>query len=449
MLFQGNSAVAGRPARQSAAEHLPNRRMPSIPYVNAKDAHSFGHGDCCGAPPEAAGSRRKALGLFAALLLAPQPEAQATDDLLDPSLLQRKGGNDAPAPTRPNSSTAQGPGEGRTMSESVVNSLDGLTSAAASRVAEVDRLDKLSRDLQEKLSRARAAMEEAMADYRAGLFCSGCGKTKTEILRVGDTFPHPGQQIIRATQPQINSKEREMQNPIDTALRDLKDAQDRRRKAAAERDEAMVQIDAGLALWNTSMAFERQAIDLQRQQAERAYSADRAAMDKALFQVSGSTPAVEKRRDQIRNARLELEKRRRARHVEFDGWDARATSSASDQQARLDNFLGRPPLQKMLSAMATIVTYVPVGSSFNDLGGMYRMGDFSIARRDETLPPVESFIKDFRKLPAWPATQYKSQNATPPHKLREMLKDLLTCEPADADCQRAPKLHNGGSGVRG
>jgi hypothetical protein len=335
------------------------------------------------------------------------------------------------------------------MSEMVVNSLDGLTSAAASRVAEVDRLDKLIRELQDKLARARALMDETMADYRAGLFCSGCGKTKTEILRVGDTFPHPGQQIVRATKEQIDSKEREMQRPIDSALRDLKEAQNRRSKTAAERDEALAQIDAGLALWNTSMAFERQAIDLQRQQAERVYATDRAALDKANLQLSGNTPAVEKQRDQIRNARTELEKRRRERRIELDSWDARAASSATDQQTRLENCLGRPPLQRVLSATATIATYIPAAGGFNDLGGMYRMGDFSIARHDETLQRVESFIADFRKLPAGPPAQPKPQNTTPSQKLRELLQDLSACEPGEADCKEAPKHRNGGSGVRG
>ena len=434
-------------------DKLPFRYMQANSHFGESNVNSVWSFARCGVSlersPQAGNPRRKALGIFAALFLAPLTQVQAEDDLLDPSVLQRKGGNNAPANTRSSTSTMQGPGAGRTMSESVVNSLDGLTSAAAARVSEVERLDKLIRELQGKLAQARALMEETMADYRAGLFCSGCSKTKTEILRVGDTFPHPGQQIVRATREQIDSKEREMQRPIDSALRDLKEAQNRRSKTAAERDEALAQIDAGLALWNTSMAFERQAIDLQRQQSERVYGTDRAALERALFQLSGSTPAVEKQRDQIRNARIELEKRRRARRMEFDSWDARAAISATDQQTRLENCLGRPPLQKVLSATATIASYISAAGSFNDLGGMYRMGDFSIARQDETLQSVESFIADYRTLPAGPPSQPKSQNTTTQQRMREMLQELLACDPVDSSCKEAPKSRNGGSGIRG
>jgi hypothetical protein len=54
-----------------------------------------------------------------------------------------------------------------------------------------------------------------MADYRAGLFCSGCNQTKTQILAKNEPFPHAGQQIIKPTPEQIAAKDRELQGPID------------------------------------------------------------------------------------------------------------------------------------------------------------------------------------------------------------------------------------------
>ena len=375
-------------------------------------------------------NRRRALGLFTALLVTPVARAQATSDLLDPSVLNRKASNhtgpDGQVPAAANTGT----GVGLTMAESVAASLDGLTSAAAARVTELDRLQKLSDDTQRGLQAAIALKEETMDDYRRGLFCSGCGKTKTEILKVGDTFPHPGQQIVRPTQEQIDAKEREMQAPIDRATRELQDLQARRRKTTAERDEALDQILAGLALWNTSLAFERQSIEHRLQLADLAYQADRAALDSAAARLVGAAPAVQLERDKLRDARIALEKRQRGVRADGAAAQARVSDRGVEHQQRIEQFLARKPLPRVLSASATITAYVHPTASFNALGGLYRMGDFNAAHSGEALARVETFIATFRKLPALPTSPQPSGTGNP--KLKDLLKELLACEPDDA-----------------
>jgi hypothetical protein len=421
------------------------------PLVAHRPARCVVNGRCsclADARPECAGlvaGRRQALGLFTSFFLAPMAQAQVASDLLDPAVLQRQAGNHAGPDEKVPLAALAGPGVGLSMAESVAASLDALTAAAASRVTELDRLTKLIDDTQSLLQRAITLMAETMDDYRSGLFCSGCGKTKTEILKVGDTFPHPGQEIVRPTQEQIDAKEREMQAPIDRAKRELQGLQARRRKAAAERDEALSQIDAGLALWNTSLAFERQSTEHRLQVADLAYQADRAALDNAMAGLSGTAPAVQQERDKLRDARVTLERRRRAVRADGAAAQARAADRAAEHQQRIEQFLARNPLPRVLSATATITAYVHPTASFNALGGLYRMGDFNVANIGEPLPRVETFIAAFRRLPTMPTVP--EPDATAKQKLRDLLKELLACEPDDAKCNARPP--NGGSGVRG
>lgn len=73
-------------------------------------------------------------------------------------------------------------------------------------------------EFQAELTRERAQRDIKLADYRAGLFCSGCGKTKTEILAKREEFPHRGQSIVRLGEKELREKERDLQASIDELM---------------------------------------------------------------------------------------------------------------------------------------------------------------------------------------------------------------------------------------
>lgn len=66
--------------------------------------------------------------------------------------------------------------------------------------------DRLRRN-REELSKLTAEKEAALKEMRAGMFCSGCGKTRSQILAQNDRFPHPGQRSIPPTPKQIQALE--------------------------------------------------------------------------------------------------------------------------------------------------------------------------------------------------------------------------------------------------
>ncbi|MDO8370022.1 MAG: hypothetical protein Q7S71_04875 [Candidatus Nitrotoga sp.] len=215
---------------------------------------------------------RALAGLFVGLLFAPTHWAQASDDLLDPGKIGAAHKSVATeTPTRHHSANHRAPSYARGMAESVTSSLDSLTHAAADLVDEVIKLDNDAHDLANKLQTLQEEMDRKMGEYRSGLFCSGCNQTKSEILAKRETFPHPGQTIIRPTQAQIDAKERELQAPIDKTDHELRANRTRRAKAVNEREEAFLQIGYGLNLWRTSITFEDALIWLDEKDSVAAY----------------------------------------------------------------------------------------------------------------------------------------------------------------------------------
>lgn len=248
------------------------------------------------------GQRTSAV-LFAALLLAITQRSQAADDLLDPGnigsakksvateglldpghlaalSLQSNG-----ASSKLHRTNHQAPNYARGMAASVVSSLDVLTREAADLSDEVIRIDQQAGEFGDKLKTLQEEKEHKLGEYRSGLFCSGCNKTKSEILAMGEQFPHQGQAIVRPTPEQIANKERELQLPIDQLEHDLKENQTRRAKALKERNEAMAQIGYGLDLWRTSLTFESVLLELDEKDSNASYKAERVKADEQLSKL--------------------------------------------------------------------------------------------------------------------------------------------------------------------
>ena len=366
-------------------------------------------------PPDNPTRRSLMLGGLASVVLGATHWARAADDLLDPSKIgatrrsaQSEGLLDPDqigakvmgsggAPVRKRSGR-QPSSDARTMAATVTSSVAGLINAAGRLVAEADKLAAEDSRLRQKLQDLTQEKALKLEEYRNGLFCSGCNRTKSEILAMGDTFPHPGQHIIRATPEQIAAKERELQAPIDRTEKELKDTADKRVKVVAQRDEALSQVEAGLALWRASVTFEADLIELHEQDNRASYKAE---YDQAEAQYNRLQPEIRAAKDPARKAALvkestlwselmeTLDTRRKADRHTFENARGKATGARQGEEARLGGALSAAKLNFQFGGF-----YYAVGPShgLQPMGGYYRMGDHNPAHHGEVLARVRNFI---------------------------------------------------------
>lgn len=71
------------------------------------------------------------------------------------------------------------------------------------------RLDWQMAEHRAKLMDLRNEYASKRAEMLAGNFCTGCGRTRSEILATGSVFPHPNQSIRGATPQELERLERE------------------------------------------------------------------------------------------------------------------------------------------------------------------------------------------------------------------------------------------------
>lgn len=113
--------------------------------------------------------------------------------------------------------------------------------------------DQISR-VQNQIRAVQREKAAALDDIREGLFCSGCGKTKTEILKNERVFPHPGQTVIHMTPAdlaaRLAAKAAEFDNQINPLQQQI--ALLNRQKEQAKRD------------WETSVARTEAMLDRAR-----------------------------------------------------------------------------------------------------------------------------------------------------------------------------------------
>ena len=349
--------------------------------------------------------------------------ASTDSDLLDPSQLglgrKHAASDGLLAPPRPGAATVPlavarsnrpPPSYAREMADRVVSSLDGLTGKAAELLVEIKRLEEAQRLLAQEIQTLVDSMAAEMNDYRNGLFCSGCNRTRTAILAMGDTFPHPGQHVIRATPEQIAAKEKELQAPIDRKNAELLANVERLKRLKRELDEAIDQIDYGISLWRTSAGFEQQLINGHEADSIAAFQAVRTKID---GQVSKLQADIRRAKDKATVEALTAEsalwneqlaklgaQRREARH-EAQIHLARARQRADDECGVINSYIMRGTLGQHVARLSVASTTFLGGSGgFNALGGLYRLGDASPARHDEVLPSVRTFVETYQLSPS-------------------------------------------------
>jgi hypothetical protein len=81
--------------------------------------------------------------------------------------------------------------------------------AASDKAAKAEKeLDRERKALADLAVERKAALE----DLRNGAFCTGCGRTRSELLARGESFPHPGQQSRPATPEELAKAEQDFDN---------------------------------------------------------------------------------------------------------------------------------------------------------------------------------------------------------------------------------------------
>ena len=317
-------------------------------------------------------------------------------DLLDPDQLGAKVVRNAGARVQ-RESKFKPPGYARAMASSVTRSLLGLIDAAVALQSEIGRLEAEESRLRGKLQSLEAEKDAKLEEYRQGLFCSGCNRTKSEILARGEQFPHPGQHIVRPTPEQIAAKERELQAPIDKTDAALREVIDKLDKARAWLGEAKIQIRAGLALWRTSVIFESDLIDAHDKEQQDRYKAELAPIQAQLGKLR-SDPVSPDRARQAAAARdlntwTELEENlnqaRKTGRRQYREQLELANLFRKREEGELTQALLRA---EWLTEFSVYYHYVLAITSFEAKGGIYRMGNHDPARNGEILASVREFL---------------------------------------------------------
>lgn len=382
------------------------------------------HCACCGglaghalAGPQLANrgiSRRAALaGLLAAPVL---PSAPAwAQDLLDPTSL---GGSKVGAPALPTPRARpanwRGPGYPRAMAASVTSALVTLVRAYGGIADQIGKLQQQAKDLTAKRDAAIRDKASKLEEYRQGLFCSGCGKTRSEILARGEQFPHSGQTIIRPTAEQIAAKERELQAIIDNLENQIRDAKAKEGQLSPDIDTIRAQIFEGMGLWRSAHGFERRLIrqesyfdddDYYRQLVIIARQLGDARAQGAaagtIFQLERGIADLE-----VWTAALEQLQDRRAKSQASERQALLANESTARRQADQVRTVANEVAGRITAfgyaGYLSIVT-VPMGVNVDAslaggeaMGDSFRMGKYDRAGFGEILPNVAQFLADVR-----------------------------------------------------
>lgn len=351
---------------------------------------------------------------FAPLL----PAAARAQDLLDPTALRSSrvaSSSTLPARVRPADRIA--PSYARDMAGAVTDALISLIRAYGSVADQIGSLQTKEKELAKKVADAIANKALQLDEYRQGLFCSGCNRTKSDILSKGEQFPHAGQRIIQPTPEQIANKERELQAAIDKLEAELKDLRTKLAKANQDIDPIRNQIFDGMGLWRTAVAFQRRLIRQEDFDNETAYMRERERISQQLA-AAGAEGAAAEQSGLIRASISDLdlwsatlrqaEDRRGAERQATVNAMTTADNTAQREKARVEtvaNEVANRITAFGLAGYLRIVT-VPMNPNVDPLaingevtGISFRMGKYNPEGYGEILPRVAEFIGKARNTP--------------------------------------------------
>lgn len=225
-------------------------------------------------------------------------------------------------------------------------------SADAQRLSnEIAKSDARLQDLANQLSSLKVDKERTLEEYREGLFCSGCGKTRSEILATGQQFPHPGQSVVRATQQQLDNKAQEFDQKIAGVEREIaalaQTQADRRRRHA---DLVGQQLPGHVIAW-------RDAMNCATTEADQRWERAAALADSTIKQLMGAVVSTtDPAQVRLLKGRLrELDRKRDELHFDRQLKRAELEKAKNDGLARISSALstaGAPFLVPAFSSMA-------------------------------------------------------------------------------------------------
>ena len=336
----------------------------------------------------------------------------------------------------------------RQMAERITSSLDGLTQQTARALAAQEKLRQELRKLADEIARLTSERDRLMEEYRNGLFCSGCGRTKSQILAKGDTFPHPGQSIVRPTPEQIASKERELQAPIDRAQRQSEASQKDLKEHSATADAGIDQIRAGVALWRTAVTYWSGSVHRglrdRQQELQQAVAEFQAALQQELQRQSAAAPADTQAVQAEAAVWRRLLEQQQAEIAAFQA-DSQKTSLQLSQQRReqqgtIATHIRRDPLGTSLLSVAVVDAPISPGEAPHVLGVRYLLGRIPkpAAPNAPTPPPeilanVSTFVSEFKAsrlvVPATTPPDMPQAQSGPPPAAPRVAQPLLQALP--------------------
>ncbi|MBC3880964.1 hypothetical protein H8K35_01395 [Undibacterium sp. LX40W] len=336
--------------------------------------------------------------------------AKAGDDLLSPFAKPKTKDGKPNAPSVSNAA-AMAASESRAMAERSVSALAGLCANTNALIEQLAKLRAEIAEQQRKRQELEAFKAAEMEDYRNGLFCSGCNRTKRDILSKGETFPHSGQKIIAPTPEQIANKDAELQRPIDQ----LTAALAKNNKDAVVTDTIMrdgrEQIEFGVWLWETSIGSERSAMQKNLQRKLDKLQAELKQIEKTIDDIRMAEFASKKNQEV---ASLEadrrmwqevLQKRREAMEQEKLDYQRQMTKLEriyADEQTRIADFTARGALHLQINVVPSTRGRGSMLDPFN-LGVHFRLGRM-LSRSDvagqvhpEIVASVDQFIQNYKR----------------------------------------------------
>lgn len=316
------------------------------------------------------------------------------------------------------------PSDGRARSwfATVADALESLFAKVQAGGNEHSQLTSNERDIRDRVARAERDKESVLDEFRNGLFCSGCNQTRSQILAKGESFPHPGQSIIRATAAQIAAKEQELNAAINRLKSSLNEAGQRVKSAVENLQEAFDQIQAGCGLFSTTLYNWKSTIISHEHELSAAFIRQR----DAAFSAAAEITERGERSPHLQEVRAALS--------DLDMWDgivrklnASITADWNATQAALSEMhtVARTRHDRLmaegnrithalgLNELATGFTgayyYLLKGAgpevSPGRFGGegfeglRFRLGDATPARRGEILKSVQGFVDQYRSKP--------------------------------------------------
>lgn len=288
----------------------------------------------------------------------------------------------------------------RNMAESTLGAVESLAAEALRTLDKVERLKREAAELRAKVADLERTRDERLPEIREGLFCSGCGHTRSEILARGESFPHPGQHVVRPTPEAFAAKVAELQRPIDQAREALRGREKDLAQARDLLEEILDQLQCGVRFWCTAATCESALIQSDGDARLSTLEASRRAAEEEVRRLRLSSPRrAAGAEGKLRTAEQRSAAAERALRQERQALQGRLAVAARIRRAeseRLDRALDRGRLPSVLQLSGDFRPMSPTASQ-GELGGDFHMGALS-GRLGGGAPvaSVEHLIHTFR-----------------------------------------------------